>query len=125
MDDYTDFSVRVTNVDGMTVVALTGEWDVYARDALHDALSTNGTKSDVVIDARSANFFDSSALSEFVTFFKRVTERGRRFELLIGNSNIERILEITGLLDVLVPPPDRIAYLEEHVSRLRENNLTS
>lgn len=120
MDEYTDFSVRVTKVDEMTVVALTGEWDVFARDALHDALSVNGTKSDVVVDARAANFFDSSALSEFVTFFKRLTQQGRRFELLIGSSNIERILEMTGLYDLLVPPPDRTAFLEEHVPRLAQ-----
>lgn len=112
-DECSDFSVKVTKVHEMIVVSLAGEWDIYARDALHDALSCTGTQSDVVIDARNASFFDSTALGEFVTFFKRVTERGRRFELLVGNSNILRILEMTGLSKVLLPSPDRIAMLQE------------
>jgi anti-anti-sigma factor len=120
VDDSSDFGVRVSHLDGMTVVTLTGEWDVFARDTLHDALSTNGVKSDVVVDARSASFFDSTALSEFVTFFKRVTEDGRRFELLIGNSNIERLLDMTGLRAMLVPSSDRVAFLERRLRRFTE-----
>ncbi|HEY1975755.1 MAG TPA: STAS domain-containing protein [Candidatus Baltobacteraceae bacterium] len=114
-DGYSDFSVKVTKAEGTIVVSLSGDWDVYARDALHDALSCTGSRNDVVIDARRASFFDSSALSEFVTFFKRVTEQGQRFELLVGNSNILRILEMTGLSNVLLPSPDRIAMLQERI----------
>ena len=96
-------------------MALTGEWDVLARDTLHDVLLTTDLSNDIVIDARAASFFDSSALSQFVTFFKLVTDRGRRFELLAGNSNILRMLEITDLAEVLLPPLDRKAFLEEHI----------
>lgn len=42
-------------------------------------------------------------------------ERGRRFELLAGHSNILRILEITELKDVLLPPLERAAFLEERI----------
>ena len=115
MHDYCDFGVRVMKVEDLTVVALSGEWDVLARDALHDVLLATDLANDIVIDARAASFFDSSALSQFVTFFKLVTERGRRFELLAGNSNILRMLEITNLAEVLLPPPDRQAFLEEHI----------
>jgi anti-anti-sigma factor len=113
--DAFDFSVKVTKVDGTIVVTLAGEWDVFARDALHEVLQASGTESDIVVDARAASFFDSTALSQFVTFFKRVTEGGRRFEILIGSSNLDRILEMTGLHQMLVPPPDRLAFLEEHL----------
>jgi hypothetical protein len=41
--------------------------------------------------------------------------RERRFELLAGNSNILRILEMTNLSEALLPPPDRQAFLEEHI----------
>lgn len=115
-DPYSDFSAKVTSVDGLSVVALSGEWDVLSKDALHDALSATGTKRDVVVDARDANFFDSSALAEFISFYKRATQRGKRFELLIGNSNLEKILEMTGLAAVLLPPPDRLAYLEQRIT---------
>lgn len=120
-DEYSDFSVEVTKVEETIVVALAGEWDVYARDALHDALSSAGSASDVVIDVREASFFDSSALSEFVSFFKRVTGRGRRFELLIGNSNIQRILDMTGLSNLFLPSADRLAFLQERIASLRDN----
>ena len=118
MDEYRNFSVKVMSVNGLSVVALFGEWDLSSRDDLHDALSLTGTLRDVVVDARAANFFDSTALSEFVAFFKRVTDRGRRFELLIGNSNIGRLLELTGLRDVLLPSAERRAFLEKQVPSL-------
>ena len=116
-EESADFSVTVAEAGGMIVVSLAGEWDIFARDALHDALLTAGMSGDVVVDARSASFFDSTALSEFVTFFKRVTSGGGRFELLIGNSNIRRILEMTGLSDMLLPSPDRLAVLQERIER--------
>jgi anti-anti-sigma factor len=115
MDDVSDCSVYVKKYNGMIVVTLAGEWDFYARDALHEALIASDSNSDVVVDARAANFFDSSALSELVTFFKRITSTGRRFELLVGNSNLERLLNMTGLKELLLPAPDRVAFLEEHV----------
>lgn len=118
MEDSFDFGVRVVKLDELTVVALTGEWDVLARDTLHDVLLTIDPTTDVVVDARAASFFDSSALSQFVAFFKLVTQRGRRFELLAGHSNILRILEITELKDILLPPPERMTFLEERIPRV-------
>ncbi len=115
MDECSDFGVKVVKLDELTVVTLTGEWDVFARDALHDVLLTAAAATDIVVDARAASFFDSTALSQFVTFFKLVTQRGGRFELLVGNSNILRILEITELKGMLLPSLDRKAFLEEHL----------
>lgn len=57
-DEYCDFSVKVTKIQETIVVSLAGDWDVFARDALHDALSCTGTQADVVVDARNASFFD-------------------------------------------------------------------
>jgi len=115
-DEFCDFTVEVRSVGGFSVVALSGDWDLFAKGALHDALSAVGTTSDVIVDARAANFFDSSALGEFIAFFKRLNESGHRFELLIGSSNIERILEMTGLKNVLLPSQERLALLQEVVS---------
>ena len=115
MDADAPFILRVSALADATVLTLRGDWDLYAKDELHAALASLGTASDVAIDVRAASFFDSTALAEFVTFFKRLTARGKRFELLVGGSNIGRILEVTGLSHVLVPVPDRLAYLEEHL----------
>jgi anti-anti-sigma factor len=115
MDKEADASVTVTWLDGVAIVALGGEWDLYRKEQLHDAMSTIGQQADVVVDIRRASFFDSSALGEMIAFFKRITHDGHRFELLVGNSNMVRLLELTGLRDLLVPTPDRLAFLEEHL----------
>ena len=114
-DDREDFRVNVAWLDGVAVVALFGEWDLYSKERLHDAMSAVGASHDIVIDVRGASFFDSSALGELITFYKRVRERGKQLEVVAGSSNMERLLELTGLRNVLVPPPDRLAYLQEHL----------
>jgi anti-anti-sigma factor len=106
-----DFVVGITWRDGTAYVTLAGEWDLYARDRLHDALASLGSKHDVIVDVRRATFFDSTALAELISFYKRVTQQGHRLEVLTGNSNMERLLDLTGLRRLLVPPPDRLKHL--------------
>jgi anti-anti-sigma factor len=116
MEDRDDeFDVNIVWLEGTALVALSGEWDLYSKERLHDMMSTIGTLSDVVVDVRGATFFDSSALGELVAFYKRLKEAGRRFEVITTNSNMEHLLEMTGLRAILEPTPDRLAYLQEHL----------
>ncbi|MBV8434408.1 MAG: STAS domain-containing protein [Candidatus Eremiobacteraeota bacterium] len=110
-----DFELDISWLGDTALVALSGEWDLYAKERLHDAMCMLGTQKDVVVDVRDATFFDSSALGELVACYNRVIRSGHRFELLSTNSNMERLLELTGLGALFRPKRDRLAFLQEHL----------
>jgi anti-anti-sigma factor len=111
MDKTDEFRVAVSTFEDTPLVTLRGEWDIACREDLHDALAQLGTDHDILIDLREANFFDSSALGELIAFQKRLANRGHRLEALVGTSNMRRLLELTGLDDILGASPQRERYL--------------
>lgn len=111
MEQTGDFRVAVSTFEDTPLVTLRGEWDIASRESLHNALLKVGTDQDVLIDLREANFFDSSALGELIGFQKRLAHRGHRLEALVGSSNMRRLLELTGLDDILGATPQRERYL--------------
>jgi len=110
-----ELKITISQLDDANVVTLRGEWDLYGRDRLHDALLSLGTQHDVVVDLRGARFFDSSALGELIALYKRVTGGGHRFETLVGDSNMQRLLDLTGLKGLLGVVPERGRYLAERL----------
>jgi anti-anti-sigma factor len=111
MEEAGDFRVAVSTFEDAPLVTLRGEWDIACRELLHDALLKVGTDQDVLVDLREASFFDSSALGEIITFQKRLANRGHRLEALVGSSNMRRLLELTGLDEILGATPQRERYL--------------
>jgi anti-anti-sigma factor len=118
MNEPEEFRVAVSTFEDTPLVTLRGEWDIASREPLHDALMQLGTDHDVLIDLRDANFFDSSALGELIAFQKRLANRGHRLEALVGTSNMKRLLELTGLDDILGASPQRERYLSARLVAL-------
>ena len=88
---------------GPTVVAVSGDVDVFTAPGLREALSgpTGETGRHVVVDLRKVEFLDSSGLGVLVYGLKRARERGGDLTLVCQQPNILRVLEITGLDKVL------------------------
>jgi anti-anti-sigma factor len=118
MNETGDLRVAVSTFEDTPLVTLRGEWDIACRESLHDALAQVGTDRDVLIDLREANFFDSSALGELIGFQKRLANRGHRLEALVGTSNMRRLLELTGLDEILGASPQRERYLSARLVAL-------
>lgn len=116
MEKTGEFRVAVSTFEDTPLVTLRGEWDIACRESLHDALLKLGADQDVVIDLREASFFDSSALGELITFQKRLANRGHRLEALVGSSNMRRLLELTGLDEMLGATPQRERYLSTRLT---------
>lgn len=108
--------IAVSVVDDTFVIALRGDWDLSNRQALHEAFLSVGTDRDVLVDLRSASFFDSSALGELIALYKRLTPEGRRVETLVGDSNMQRLLELTSLEGLLGISPERARYFAKRLS---------
>jgi anti-sigma B factor antagonist len=85
---------------GVCVIVLTGEADVYAAPELAtrlDECCASPALEQVVVDLGRATFLDSVALSVLISAHRRLKERGLGLKVACGDSNIRRLLAITGL----------------------------
>jgi anti-anti-sigma factor len=89
------------------VVVLTGECDLSARDelvsTLDTALAQGGT---VLVDLEGLTFLDSSGLNALINAHRTAVAAGRRVYVVNPNRIVATVLEITGIGDLLRPPPD-------------------
>jgi anti-sigma B factor antagonist len=107
---------RAENVrsGALAVIALHGELDMSVTSrvaqAVDDALDADPLM--VVIDLRGLTFMDSSGLSQLVKAGRRCQTRGRRFLLIRGAPQIERLMAITGF-DGYFPRISDLDHLDE------------
>lgn len=85
---------------GGVVVAVYGDLDQYVAPELRDRLvaAVDGGTSPLVVDLSAATFIDSMTLGVLLGAHKRARTRGGDLRLVIPESEIRRIFEIT-LLD--------------------------
>jgi anti-sigma B factor antagonist len=98
------FRVETRKHDRATVVLIvTGELDLASSPALDEELRRIG-ESDVevvIVDLRKLEFIDSTGLIVLVKASQRVEEAGKRFALVKGGQQVERLLNLTGVGDRL------------------------
>ncbi|MEV7629275.1 STAS domain-containing protein [Actinoplanes sp. NPDC089786] len=97
-------------VHGRTAaVTLTGEFDLSncatLRDALTDALLSPDTRK-VVIDMAGVAFVDSTTLSALVEAYRIAQAQGKAVAITTASPRADRILRMTGLLDLFTEQPD-------------------
>jgi anti-sigma B factor antagonist len=108
--------IAVDRGDGVAVVIVEGEHDVYTAPALNeqlDALLAEGVP--FVIDLTPATFVDSSVLRVLLEARRRAEERGVGFAVALGQDEtgpVRRVLDITGLVPVLPVHSGRDAAVE-------------
>jgi anti-sigma B factor antagonist len=92
------------NNDGVVVVVVTGEHDVYTAPSLRDQIqSVIEEKAPFVIDLTPATFVDSSILRVLLEARRQAEESGLGFAIALGNGEgpgVRRILQVTGLMNV-------------------------
>jgi anti-sigma B factor antagonist len=100
--------------DGVAVIALSGEVDLYtAPDVKRELLRVieDGAGS-VIVDLTQTTFIDSTTLGVLISGVKRLRPSGGRLELVVSDRNIRKIFEITGLDRVFPIHDDRNSALE-------------
>jgi anti-sigma B factor antagonist len=88
--------------DGVAVIALSGEADVYTSPRIKQEivdLLNNGTHK-IVVDLSGVEYLDSTGLGVLIGGLKRARERDGDLKLVCDNSRILRIFEITGLTKI-------------------------
>ncbi|MCU1357678.1 MAG: rsbV2 [Acidimicrobiales bacterium] len=88
----------------ITTISLTGDLDPATAPLLDDALGTivaDEAVGRVVLDLAGLSFLDSSGLRSFVTAREALSGRGADLALRRPSANIRRLLDITGLGEVI------------------------
>src|SRR3954470_12931235 len=98
-DRHMSFLAEINDRQGMTVVTLVGELDVYSAATLRTrltALLDDGT-SNLVVNMAQLAFIDSTGLGTLVTALKRARADGGDLTLEAVPASAMRVLELTGL----------------------------
>ena len=85
--------------DGVCVLKLAGEVDVYTAPRLKETLVGNieSGHPNVIVDLEDVAFIDSSGLGVLVGGLRRAKERSGSVRLVCARENILKIFRITGL----------------------------
>ncbi|TLS41754.1 STAS domain-containing protein [Streptomyces montanus] len=91
-----------------TVVVVLGEIDMATAGALAEHLdaATARPEPQVLVDLRSADFFDCSGLRLLCRADSRAKERGGALRVVSNQPRIHRLLRASGLLKRFPPLPD-------------------
>lgn len=112
-----DFAVH-THITGRTVrLALSGELDIVSSSSLEPVLAElAGSEVDlVVVDLRGLQFMDSTGLHLLLQAQQQAHELGRRFALVRGPEQVQRLFDLTGLTDTLtiVGSPEELLEVDQ------------
>jgi anti-sigma B factor antagonist len=92
-------SIDVQNDGGAPVVMLSGELDLGTIGALTDTLDR--LDGSPIVDLEGLSFIDSSGIRTLVIARKRMLKNGGDLVLLSPQPQVRRVLEITGLDDLI------------------------
>ena len=87
-----------------TTLSLSGELDSFNRRELAetlDALIAEESSLPITLDLNKLNFIDSNGLGLLAISSKKLKEKNRQLQLVGTPPYIEKLLESSGLLDVL------------------------
>jgi anti-sigma B factor antagonist len=92
--------------NGQGVIRIRGEVDIANASVMKHHIDSFADEFDgeLVVDCTDLSFIDSSGLSALCDVRGALVSSGRTFRLRNYAPHIERVLELTGLLQILVPP---------------------
>jgi anti-anti-sigma factor len=91
--------------EGLHTLSLGGELDIASASALHGAISRMLDRASpgdaIVLDLSGLIFIDSTGLAEIILTSQLCERDGHGFALIQGPRAVQRIFELTGLVDAL------------------------
>ncbi len=94
-----DLELETSQRDGVAVLALRGEIDVYTAPRMRQAIVdlVDAGSLNIVVDMDKVDFLDSTGLGVLVEGLKRVKTRNGTLSLVVTQDKILKIFDITGL----------------------------
>jgi anti-sigma B factor antagonist len=108
-----ELDIDVTDSGGWTIVAVSGELDLYTSPALRTSIhEAAGSGMKLAVDLTDVSFIDSSGLGAIVGALKHVRELGGEFAVVAPSDGpLSRLLSLTGLDQIVHPVNDRGALV--------------
>jgi anti-sigma B factor antagonist len=97
--DSMDLELETTQRDGVAVLTLRGEIDVYTAPRMRQAIVdlVDAGSLNIVVDMEKVDFLDSTGLGVLVEGLKRVRTRNGNLSIVVTQDKILKIFDITGL----------------------------
>lgn len=97
-----DLGIDLTEREGCSVLAVSGEVDVATVPRLREQLHSLVAQGDrcIVVDLDAVDFLDSTGLGVLVGALKRVRSSGGDLQLICNQPRIRKVFEVTGLTKV-------------------------
>lgn len=83
-----------------TIVRISGELDITARDDLREALLLALSDGDVIVDLDATSFIDSEALGALIDAFNASRTLGAGFRVINSHDVVDRVLTVSGAKDL-------------------------
>lgn len=98
-----NFSVEVHDGERAVLIGVSGELDLASSPELERELELGATSDAelLIIDLRKLEFMDSTGLSVLVRAHQKVTQGGKRFAVVKGPQQVQRLLSLTGVAEKL------------------------
>ena len=98
-----EFGVSTTQDGEYTVVAVTGELDVYTAPVLEESLGelVDEGKQHLVVDLTEVSFMDSTGLGLLIKALKWVREHDGSLRIVANTEKVLKVFRVTGLDGVL------------------------
>ncbi|HEY4826218.1 MAG TPA: STAS domain-containing protein [Solirubrobacteraceae bacterium] len=112
-----DFLVDTRVAGHAVTLALSGELDLVSSPILEQALERaheSGAEL-IIVDLRGLEFMDSTGLHRLVAAQQRMLQAGRRFGLVRGGEQVQRLFDLTGLAELLTmaDTPDELLEVDQ------------
>lgn len=111
-----NFAVHTHTTERTVRLALSGELDIVSTPVLEKTLAELSTSDAelVVVDLRGLQFMDSTGLHLLIQAQQQAHDLGRRFALVRGPDQVQRLFDLTGLTETLtiVGSPDELLEVE-------------
>ena len=100
--------------DGIEFVAVEGEIDIATSPRLISVLNDAVARSEypIVVDLTKVGFMDSTGLALLLNAHRRVVRRGNGFSVICPPGPLQRVFEVTDMVETLQVRPDRDSAIQ-------------
>jgi anti-sigma B factor antagonist len=98
-----DFRVETHTNGRVITLTVLGELDLVSSPTLAEELdrAIGSDAAVIVLDLRRLSFMDSTGLHVLVKAHQRAQEGGRRFVMTKGGDQVQRVLDLTGITELV------------------------
>lgn len=109
---HVELQVSNRSQDGRTILALSGEIDLYTAPRLQAELASalaERQQAQIVVDMSGVEFCDSTGMNVLLAAHRHARERGGELSLAAPRPSVRKILQVTGLEGVFTVHDDPAA----------------